>query len=598
MASKTITGTTSNENISSRMVCSSTSNIDGNYSLVTIVGQLSRTNTGYTTYGDGTFYIDITVGGTKTTYSATGYKEITYNSNTEVVAARSIKVPHASDGSRTITVAFRGSMPGTTLSSITCSGTFTLDTIPRASKITANSSVNAGDSLSVTITPAVSTFTHTATLIFGSKSVSKTNVITSTTLATSLDWLNEIPNASSGVATLTVITYNGSTKIGTTTMQITINAPSSAAPTVSVAGITAINQFNGMYLKTISQVRISLTAAGLYGAGISSYKIVGGGFSGTTNPYTTPALQQAGSYGFVCTVTDTRGLSTTITTDEITVEDYRAPSYVTVSAQRSDANGDLDINGTYIKALADISYTDLGGTNTIAINVKYRQVGKTLYSDAVALDNNVAQTIGGGSILINEMWDVHFDVTDTVGNAVSYDLVIARSDYVLTMGRHSMGFLLYTLRSGINFPALSDYMTYFGDTPITDIFVSYDAEDALSKLQGILPVSHGGLGAASFAAALGLTLVASSVSPFSGANAAGSTATVTISSNFVYLVIAWSHAAISGIVSAAFISYYSAAGNQSIVQGSHAPTISVSGSKISITRASYRFNYIVLRIGA
>lgn len=113
----------------------------------------------------------------------------------------------------------------------------------------------------------------------------------------------------------------------------------------------------------------------------------------------------------------------------------------------------------------------------------------------------------------------------------------------------------------------------------------------------ILPVKHGGIGTNNWATALGLTLIKRSVNSSSGENAPGTTGTCNIGANGIHLVIAWSHAAISGIVSAAFCSNYSHANIQNIVSGSYAPTISISGQTVSITRASYRFNYVVYRIG-
>ena len=76
MASGTINGSTGNEYIDAKIVWSSTSNISTNKSSVTAALYYKRNNTGYTTYGTGTF--SITINGTKT--SATKSITITESS--------------------------------------------------------------------------------------------------------------------------------------------------------------------------------------------------------------------------------------------------------------------------------------------------------------------------------------------------------------------------------------------------------------------------------------------------------------------------------------------------------------------------------------
>lgn len=126
MASGRIPVETANTYIDGNIIWSSTTNVNNNTSTVTAELRLRRNNTGYTTYGTGTFTIVID-GNSK---SNTQYYEITHNSNTLMVK-HSVVVPHNDDGKKTITISAYGSIGGTTLSSSSASGKAVLDNIPR-----------------------------------------------------------------------------------------------------------------------------------------------------------------------------------------------------------------------------------------------------------------------------------------------------------------------------------------------------------------------------------------------------------------------------------------------------------------------------------
>lgn len=124
---------------------------------------------------------------------------------------------------------------------VAASGTHTLDTIPRASTVSATNT-NLNSASTITITRASSSFTHTLTYSFGST----TGTIVSKTTSTSVSWTpaltlaNQIPNAVSGTCTITCDTYNGSTKIGSKTCTLTLTVPASVKPTM-----TNLNQTHG-----------------------------------------------------------------------------------------------------------------------------------------------------------------------------------------------------------------------------------------------------------------------------------------------------------------------------------------------------------------
>jgi len=148
--------TTNNQYISGRVEWSSTTDIAGNYSKVKATLYLSRTNTGYRTYGSGSFTLNI--GGSTKTNS--GNFEFTYNSNT-VCVTHEATIYHNDDGKKNITISVSGGLPGTSFTSTSGSKEITLDTIPRASSISSGISWTAGtQNLTVSVSRASSNFTH------------------------------------------------------------------------------------------------------------------------------------------------------------------------------------------------------------------------------------------------------------------------------------------------------------------------------------------------------------------------------------------------------------------------------------------------------
>lgn len=483
MASKIINGTTNNTNISARMVCSSTPNVAGNYSLVSVSGRLSRTNSGYTTSGNGTFYLDIN----GKTYSATGYYEITQNSDTVMVSANNIRVDHNADGKKTINVAFRGSLPDTSLSSISCSGTFPLDDIPRASSVTVPASVNAGTAFTITLSRAVSTFTHDIALKFGTRTMNYTGVATSQSVTIPLAWLDQIPNADSGALTITVTTKSGSTVIGTTTKTVTIKAPNSVVPTVSIKSMVAQAQVWSKYIQGKSKVKIELTAAGVYGSSIVRYSIQGGGYDGNTNPYTTGPLLLDGTYGFTCTVYDSRGRSATVNSANITVQSYAPPSFQDIVCDRSNGGGTADSNGTYVNVKALVVYSSCGGSNSIAIKVAYRVKDTGSWSSDAALTNNTAKVIGAGAISISDYYEVRFRVTDGITTSpIEYIAIVPTAKFAMVWGKDRIGFLGRAGGPGVWLPEVdSSTPVYLGDKKIDQVLAKAAHKHSVADLTGI-----------------------------------------------------------------------------------------------------------------
>ena len=374
MASKTVTcnGTSGSKYNLTLTYWTNSQDIAGNKSNIYVEATLKR-NDGYA----GSYWnlyenqnsAYIKVGGS--TKISRNLKIDTRNSATVTLATWTGDVSHNTDGSLTIALEAGFNTTSSSLSGGTVSVNYTLTTIPRRSDFTLSStSIEAGNSVTVTITPASNSYTHKVIYTWGSNS-STTTLTTSkvSTYTVPMSWLSAIPNTTSGSMSVAVQTLSGSTVLGTVTKYVTVRCPSSVIPTISSLTTSRINNDVpaawGVYVKDHSQVNITITgAAGIYGSTIKSYKITGGGFSGTTSNLTTGRLSSAGTITFSGTVTDSRGRVSSTATVSITVQDYNNPTLALTEVYRCDEDGTANDDGNYLAVNPTWGYSSVGGKNT------------------------------------------------------------------------------------------------------------------------------------------------------------------------------------------------------------------------------------------
>ena len=321
-----------------------------------------------------------TIDGSAQTFSSPAIS----TTGTHLLGTVSRTVNHASDGSKSLTISavfqIRATLSGTYYGTITASANITLDSIPRASSVSA-ANMTMGSAGTISISRASSAFTHTLTYSFGNTS----GTIATKTTATSVSWTpalslaSQIPNAISGTCTITCTTYNGNTNIGSKTCTLTLSIPASVKPTISSLTASRIDgevpSTWGIYVQTKSKVKLTINgAAGSYGSTIKSYSITGGGYSGSASTLTTGFLNNSGTITFKATVTDSRGRVSAEASVSITVTAYSPPYFNSSLSQRCLSNGTLDDDGTYIHALVSFGYSTCGGKNTLKTSVQYKQV--------------------------------------------------------------------------------------------------------------------------------------------------------------------------------------------------------------------------------
>lgn len=329
-----------------------TQNIVSNYTPVTVKIEAWRTNTGYTTYGTGTCYC--TINGTNYTARISSSQKITYNSYT-ILGTWSVNIPHNADGTKTLSIsAYFNITNYVSSSSQNCN--FTLTTIPRTSKVSlSKTTFNIGDTIAINSNRLSSAFTHTAKISYGGYSA---NLCTGMTASWNWNTANyselykQIPNATTGIGKITLYTYNGSTLVGSSSVNFTANVINSnplfdtftindtRAETIALTGDkTALIQG-----ERTASCNLSVTSKNY--STIKSMTIA----NSTTVKTSVPCSFNPVSDTFTATVKDSRNLtnSKSVTIDKYI--QYFTPSIKTLSVDRLNTTSDtlkIDLSGTF-----------------------------------------------------------------------------------------------------------------------------------------------------------------------------------------------------------------------------------------------------------
>lgn len=410
--------------------------VANNTSSVTVKVQLVSTGSSYTINSTASKSGSLTINGTKYTFSFTAGLS---GNQTKTLYTKTVTVAHAANGTKTCsfsaTCGINVTLSGTYYGNVTASGTGTFDTIARASSIssvTSSVSVNGTNEVTVAITRAASSFTHTVVFSFGTYSKTTTGVGTSTSYAIPTSWLNAIPSATSGTAKVTVTTYSGSTKIGSAVSKnFTLTVPSTVVPTISSVAVadTTTNQTTyGNMVQGKSKPKFTITAAGALGSTITAYKTVFDGKTYTGATPTASAITGSESVKATITVTDSRG-RTASTTKTWTVVAYTAPKIISFQGFRCLADGTENYDGTHIKMAINFSISPISDKNTKSYTIEYKLQSATtwtaLTSGAVyALNTSIVSA--SGPFGVDNSFDIRLTVKDAFATITStFDLPTA-----------------------------------------------------------------------------------------------------------------------------------------------------------------------------
>ena len=330
------------------------------------------------------------------------------------------------------------------------SGTSTLNTIPRASQPscitypnTTNDIGNMNSTITIHMNRNSSAFTHTVKYYFGNASGTiATGVVDNCSWKIPLSLANQVPNAVSGVGSIEVTTYNGSTKIGTKSVGFTVHVPSSVVPSFSSLGVTRVDGSVpsgwGIYVQGKSKATLTINGAtGSYGSTIKTYAISGGGFSSASSSFTTGFLTTAGTITFTATITDSRG-RTSSKTASISVVSYTAPSISKATAVRCNSGGTVIDDGTYAKVNCTYTYSNCNSKNTLTTKVEYKKVSDGSYTNAGTFSSGTDKTLGSGGINIDNSYNIKFTISDTF-TSVSYEVLISTAFTTIDLRKGGKG---------------------------------------------------------------------------------------------------------------------------------------------------------------
>lgn len=244
-------------------------------------------------------------------------------------------------------------------------------------------SVDAGNPVSVTVSPKGGGYSHHLRLEFGgyAAEASLPAGVNVASIPTQLEWLNAISAAASGTGSITMTTYYGGAAIGQSAKSVTITAPASVVPALEVTvnrnlvvGGVTYPDVTGGYVQQKSAVHAFFNSfAGAYGSHIVSHGINVGGKSDAafntdgTSLYS-PLLPDAGSIPVTFRVTDSRG-RTAQKVITIQVEGYAPPRASGFVVYRTDENGNANDNGTRGRYEFQKTFTSLGGKNSCTATI-------------------------------------------------------------------------------------------------------------------------------------------------------------------------------------------------------------------------------------
>ena len=228
--------TSSGSYIIGKIEWSSEKNDAGNYSLVDADLYVKKGNDSTTLTVDtsGTWNYTFAIGDKSISGSVS---KSVLTSWVKVATLTDVKVTHDSNGSKKVTI--KGSVTAPSVSSFagkvsSGSESVTLDNIPRISEPTLSAtSATMGGKLTINTNRKSSSFTHTLEVKFGNYSATIKTGVGASYEWTIPDLASYCNNALKGTATITCTTYNGSTKIGSDTVDVTLNVPGATVPKLS-----------------------------------------------------------------------------------------------------------------------------------------------------------------------------------------------------------------------------------------------------------------------------------------------------------------------------------------------------------------------------
>lgn len=327
--------------------------------------------------------------------------------------------------------------------------------------------------------------------------------------------LTAMSTIKSFTGTFAVSSYSGSTQIGSTSSKTATVSTTAAnsGPTLSgftfadsYATTTAITGNDQLFIQGYSKLTVTPgMATAKNNATITNYTATCNGVSVSNtsgDALTVGVVSKSGTVAVVLTVTDSRGYTASVSKN-ITVLAYAKPKVSSLTLRRTndiEAEMQLVFNGS----ISAITVDSVQKNSLLYVRYRYKATSATSYSSYVSILSAVTQSgtsfsysnLELRSLASDQSWDVHIQIRDQLNSLSSLDLY-----YVIPQGTP-----LVALRKkmvGINTPTPAAALDVVGDAKVSGTLTATTLSGALApaKLSAAVPISKGGTGATTAAAA-------------------------------------------------------------------------------------------------
>ena len=327
--------------------------------------------------------------------------------------------------------------------------------------------------------------------------------------------LTAMASIKSFTGTFAVSSYSGSTQIGSTSSKTATVSTTAAnsGPTLSgftfadsYATTTAITGNDQLFIQGYSKLTVTPgTATAKNNATITNYTATCNGVSvsnTTGDALTVGVVSKSGTVAVVLTVTDSRGYTASVSKN-ITVLAYAKPKVSSLTLRRTndiEAEMQLVFNGS----ISAITVDSVQKNSLLYVRYRYKATSATSYSSYVSILSAVTQSgtsfsysnLELRSLASDQSWDVHIQIRDQLNSLSSLDLY-----YVIPQGTPLVA--LRKQKVGINTPTPEAALDVVGDAKVSGTLTATTLSGALApaKLSAAVPISKGGTGATTAAAA-------------------------------------------------------------------------------------------------
>ena len=238
------------------------------------------------------------------------------------------------------------------------------------------------------------------------------------------------------ICKIVCITYSGKDEVGTKSLDIELNVPSSVKPTINTINTLETNENvpQNKIVQNQSVLDVSIVASGIYGSKIIDVISKCEGVTYKGSPFKLP-INKSGNLDLISSVIDTRGRKVNKTTT-LSVLPYDKPRINLFKVERCDATGTVKHNGTNAKISFDYGINEVDNMNAKSVKIEYEDNNTytTLftYDSYALLDTVITKSIFD----INKSYKFRMAISDTFSSVSAYDYI---GTAVTTFDIHSSG---------------------------------------------------------------------------------------------------------------------------------------------------------------